>query len=179
MHAGSLARRYARSLFEVAESSDAVEQVRADLKLLGELQTQMPEFSEFLTSPAHGLHEKRKLIEQAFGNRLSEITCRFLLLLLTKRRSGILAEVIRAFDSLWRERQGEVIVAVTTAVVPDTGLKEKIARYLETRMEKHPVITWQVDASLLGGMQVRWPDRIEDSSLRRRLSDLRDSLAEG
>ncbi len=179
MHSGSLVRRYARSLFEVAEESEAIERVRADLKLLGELKAQMPEFSDFLSSPAHGLMEKRKLIEQSFGNRLSEITVRFLLLLLTKRRISILSEVIGTFDELWRERQGEVMVAVTTAVMLDAGIKERIERYLETRMEKHPVITWQVDASLLGGMQVRWPDRIEDSSLRRRLSELRDSLAEG
>ncbi|MFH1011678.1 MAG: ATP synthase F1 subunit delta [bacterium] len=179
MPSGSLVRRYGRSLFEAAQELNAVEPVRADLQLLADVQVQMPEFSDILSSPVRGLAEKRKLVEQVFGGRLSDITLRFLLLLLEKRRMGILSEVIRSFDRLWREQQGEVTVTVTTALEPDSELQEKITRYLQAQTEKRPVITWQVDASLLGGMQVRWPDRVEDSSLRWKLFELRNSLAAG
>ncbi|MBM3324489.1 MAG: ATP synthase F1 subunit delta [Calditrichaeota bacterium] len=179
MPSGSLVRRYGRSLFEAARELNAVEAVRADLHLLANVRIQIPEFSDVLSSPAQGLAEKRTLVERAFGERLSEITLRFLRLLLEKRRTDILHEVIRAFDKLWREQQGEVMVTVTTAVEPDSNLKEKITRHLQTQTEKRPEITWQVDASLLGGVQVRWPDRVEDSSLRWKLVELRDSLAAG
>jgi F0F1-type ATP synthase delta subunit len=80
---------------------------------------------------------------------------------------------------LWREQHEEVLVTVTTAVEPDSQLKEAITKHLGTLTEKSPVITWLADPSLIGGMQVRWPDRVEDSTLRRKLIDLRQSLAAG
>ncbi len=179
MHSGSLVKRYARSLLKVATEQDALERVRAELKLLGELQVQMPEFREILSAPTAGLTQKQKLLETVFGDRLSEVTKQFLGVLLAKRRIAILPEVIAAFEVLWREQHREILITVTTAIEPDSHLKEKITEYLQGSTEKQPVITWLVDASLLGGMQVRWPDRLEDGSLRRKLLEMRQTLAAG
>ena len=179
MHSGPLVKRYARSLLKVATEQDALERVRADMKLLGELQVQMPEFREILSAPTVRLAQKQKLLENVFGDRLSEITRQFLHVLLVKRRITILSEVIAAFEVLWHEQHREIMVTVTTAIEPDSHLKEKIIRYLQGCTEKQPVITWLVDASLLGGLQVRWPDRLEDGSLRRKLFEMRQTLAAG
>jgi F-type H+-transporting ATPase subunit delta len=179
MHSGSLARRYALSLLEVATEQKALERVRAELKLLSQLDIQMPELGKVLSSPSIGLTQKQEFLKSVFGERLSDITQRFLQLLLAKRRITILPEIIVVFEVLWREQHREIMVTVTTAIEPDSQLKEKITKYLQRSTEKEPVITWLVDPSLLGGMQVRWPDRLEDSSLRRKLLEMRQALAEG
>jgi F-type H+-transporting ATPase subunit delta len=177
MHSGPLVGRYARALFEVAAERGELEQVRADVELLGVVLAAVPAFIDVLSAPAMGKARKRELIKSAFSEGLSDLSQRFLNLLLTKRRIGILPEVIRAFDMLWQEQQHEVSVTVTTAAEADVRMKENISRYLKERTEKNPVVTWEVDAALIGGMRVRWPDKIEDSSLRRKLFEMRQALA--
>jgi F-type H+-transporting ATPase subunit delta len=179
MHSGPLVGRYTRALFEVAAEQNALESVRADLELLGEVLAKTPELAEFLRAPGTTIAQKQQLLVSAFADRLGEITRRFLHVLLEKHRIAILPEVVRNFDVLWREEHEEVLVTVTTAVEPDSRLKEAITGHLRTLTEKNPVITWLADPSLIGGMQVRWPDRIEDSTLRRKLIELRQSLAVG
>lgn len=177
MHSGPLVGRYTRALFEVAAEQNVLENVRADLGLLREVMAQRPELLDVLVAPVMGMAQKRRLLEEAFGEYLNEITRRFLMLLLTKRRIAILSEVIRTFEVFWRERHREVLVTVTTAVEPDDRQQEEIITKLKARTEKRPIITWQVEPSLIGGMQVRWPDHIEDGSLRRKLFDMRAHLA--
>ena len=179
MHSGPLVMRYTRALFEVAAQQNALEKVRADLELLGEVLAKTPELAHFLRAPGTSATQKQQLLDRAFGDRLQEITRRFLHLLLEKHRIAILPDVVGSFEVLWREQHREVMVTVTTAIEPDAQLKEAIARHLGTLTEKTPVVTWQADPSLIGGMQVRWPDRLEDSTLRRKLIDLRQSLAAG
>ena len=179
MHSGPLVGRYARALFEVAIEQNELDRVRADLELLGKVIAQTHELTEILRSPEMNPAQKEQLLQKAFGDSLGEITYRFLHLLLEKRRITILPEVVRAFEILWREEHDEVLVSVITAAELGSSLKEEIARNLGARTEKRPVITWHIDASLIGGIQVRWPDRIEDSSLRRKLFDMRTSLATG
>ncbi|MBU1707748.1 ATP synthase F1 subunit delta [bacterium] len=177
MHSGPLVGRYARALFEVAAEQSVLEQVRADAKLLGEVIAATPALIDVLSAPAMGIARKRELIKSAFSESISELSQRFLELLLVKRRIGILPDVIRMFDMLWQEQQHEVPVTVTTAAEADARMKETISHYLKARTEKNPVVTWEVDAALIGGMRVRWPDKIEDSSLRRKLLEMRQSLA--
>lgn len=179
MHSAPLVRRYARAVFEVAAQQNALGSVRADLKLLGEVLAKTPELAKVLRAPGMGLAQKQQLLQTAFADRLGEITQRFLYLLLEKRRIDILPGVLRRFEVLWREERDEVMVTITTAVQPDTRLKEEMVRYLGTRTEKRPVITWLTETSLIGGIQVRWPDRLEDSSLRRKILEMRQSLATG
>ncbi len=177
MHSGPLIGRYARALFEVAAEQGILEQVRADVKLLADVLAAIPAFIDVLSAPAMGMAQKRELIKSAFSDGLSDLSQRFLELLLVKRRIGILPEVISAFDMLWQEQQHEVSVTVTTAAEADARMKETISRYLKARTEKNPVVTWEVDSALIGGMRVRWPDKIEDSSLRRKLFEMRQALA--
>jgi F-type H+-transporting ATPase subunit delta len=179
MHSGPLVGRYTRALFEVAAEQNALESVRAELELLGEVLVKTPELEDFLRAPGATIAQKQQLLDNAFKARIGEITRRFLHVLLEKHRIAILPEVVRSFEVLWREQHEEVLVTVTTAVEPDNQLKEAITKHLGTLTEKSPVITWLADPSLIGGMQVRWPDRVEDSTLRRKLIDLRQSLAAG
>ena len=177
MHSGPLVGRYARALFEVAAEQGVLEQIREDVKLLADVLAAVPTLINVLSAPAMNMARKRELIKSAFSDGLSELSQRFLNLLLTKRRIGILPEVISAFDMLWQEQQHEVSVTVTTAAEADARMKETISHYLKARTEKNPVVTWEVDAALIGGMRVRWPDKIEDSSLRRKLFEMRQALA--
>ena len=51
-------------------------------------------------------------------------------------------------------------------------------RLLETTEYKSLEISYEIDPSLIGGMQIRIGDRVVDSSVKTRLNDLAHSLSQ-
>ena len=96
MHSGPLVGRYARALFEVGDELDALVQVRTDVKLIAEVLAAVPAFIDVLSAPAMNMARKRELIKSAFSDGLSELSQRFLELLLARndRRNLLLLLMI-------------------------------------------------------------------------------------
>ena len=66
---------------------------------------------------------------------------------------------------------------MTTAVpLKDSQCKEVEKKLLDTTRYKSMEISYDVDASLIGGMVIRIGDRVVDSSIRTKLSELQKDL---
>ena len=174
---GPLPTRYARALFKAACAGDVVQEVEQDLLGIEGALSEHGEFAAFLLNPGLSDEKRRGLLE-SLASRLNchPVTRRFLDLLLDKRRLELLTAIPAYYHRLFMEHQGEVEVTVTTAIDPSDSLRERIHDHLRDRSGTNPRITWRTDAAILGGLVVEWPDKIMDSSLSRRLSELKESM---
>jgi F-type H+-transporting ATPase subunit delta len=100
----------------------------------------------------------------------------FMLVLLRKRRQRLIREIAAAYAGLLDDKMGRLHVQVTVAHAPDARLEEQISQQLTRILGRSVLPSIQVDPTILGGIVVRYGDRIVDGSLRRRLFGLRRRL---
>src|SRR5262245_50897689 len=106
------AYRYAVAFLAVAEEMKKLDEVSRDLASIDKLIKDSREFMLFLKSPVVNSAKKKQTLTEILRGSISEITQKFVLLLASKGREGLLPEVIQQFYKLRDVRLG--ILNVTT-----------------------------------------------------------------
>jgi F-type H+-transporting ATPase subunit delta len=171
-----IAEVYARSLFEVAQEHDQLDEIHDELGEFSDALSENRQLQLFFFSPYFSSEEKKdgvaKVIEG--GN---EYFVRFLELLAEKHRLPVLFRIRREFDALWAKEQKLLDVSVTSAVKLDeetvTGIGKKIEEQTGNRVE----LASHVDPDLIGGLVIRVGNLVLDASVRNRLERLRRQVA--
>ncbi|HVV83250.1 MAG TPA: ATP synthase F1 subunit delta [Kofleriaceae bacterium] len=181
MLAGSLARRYAKALMDLAVASThpgAVDKVGADLRALAAAYKTQPELAQVLANSSFP-RAQRKAILDAVLLRIGahELVKTTLALLLDKERLAIVPDVSREIDAMIEARAGKVAAEVTSATELTPVQVAQITAQLEKLSGKKVVVTRKVDPSLLGGVVARVGDVVYDGSARTQLRTLRDQLS--
>ena len=167
---------YAEAALELAIREDAVEEYGRWLDELGAFHRNEPDFRRFLETPRVSLAEKKAALREALDDRAPGDLVRFVLLLLDKRRQGLLGEIGERFHELLDERAGRVHATVTTAREHDDRLRSLVETSLHEVTGRDVVSHFRTDEDILGGIVIRVGDTVMDGSLRRRLTDLKRQL---
>lgn len=180
MIAGSVAKRYAKALVEVAAEEGQLEAIGEELRAFAALFRYQPEVARFFDNPGILLRKKEETL-QALCQRmqLSPLLSRFLHLLLARHRLPALPAMARIYQALMDERLGRVRAAVTTAVPLSAELEEGLRRQMEGRLGKTVLLEAEVDPAILGGVVAQVDSTVYDGSLRTQLKHLHQVLLEG
>jgi F-type H+-transporting ATPase subunit delta len=172
----SVARRYAREAFEVAESHREIERWESDLRTIAGVLLN-PAFREYLESPAVPFPPKRQVLDEALAG-IGPLSRNFAYTIVSNRRVDEVPAIVAEFDRLARERAGVAIAQVTTAVPLDEREAAAVARRLGEITDRRVVIERSVDPAIIGGIIARIGDREIDGSVRTRLTALRRQLSQ-
>lgn len=176
MSRSAVVGNYAETLLELAQRDGAVEEYGRWIDEVAALFRNEPSFQRFVETPRVSLEEKKAALREAFEDEAPGDFVRYLLLLLDKRRQGILGEIGEGYHALLDERAGRIHATVTLTGEPDSELRELIERGLEEGVGHQVVPHFRTDEGIIGGIVVRVGDTVMDGSLRRRLSDLKREL---
>jgi F-type H+-transporting ATPase subunit delta len=178
----TIARPYARAVFEIADSAGALADWSGSLAVAGQLLGDRglveylgdPDLSderrfEFLT----GLFDKAGSPLLAGGDKKGS---NFLKLLVENGRVGVLPEISTHFEALKAEVENSVDAVVTSAVALSKEQLDGIAASLRKRLGREVRITTEIDETLIGGAVIRAGDVVIDGSLRARLDGLANAL---
>lgn len=176
---GSIGRRYAKALMELAREEGRIDAI------LGEIER----FHAFchagdgalaaaLQNPVVTHVERASLLTTLLPRLgLSTTTANFLRLLSDKDRMAALADVVREYQALADVAANRVRATVTTAAPLDAAMTAEVKAALEHTTGKTVVLDSKVDPNLLGGMVARVGSVVYDASLRGRLDRLQLSLS--
>jgi F-type H+-transporting ATPase subunit delta len=175
--AGSVARRYARALFQIGVDTGTFEALGQELGDLAQLFQESVELRQTLVNPVFKPAEKRAILEKILPRVTpSPVMQRFALLLLDRGRIALLASLARAYREMADAHVGRVRAVVTSAAPLSPADLERVRRSLERRTKKTVMLEAQVDPSLIGGLVAQVGDLVLDGSVRTQLSTLRDKL---
>lgn len=168
---------YGRALLELAgeekKGLDFLEEIEEIEKVLKE----NPEFNSLMGHPGIPVCDKEEILKNVFQGRISEEMFGFLSLIVRKGRYGELTKIFAWYTEAFKKEQGIGTAFVTTAVELGEEKKQEVKeRLLQTAGYKTIECHYQVDPGLIGGMIIRIDDRIVDSSIRTKLSDLTSQL---
>ena len=138
-----------------------------------------PAFAAMMASPSRTAPEKEKTILALFEGKVEPIVVKFLRVLTRHGRIGLLGPITRAARASWEKRQNRRPVTIRSAVPLDETQRGAIRDRLAAAFGGTPVLTAEVDPSLIGGLVVQIGDDLYDASVRYRLELLRQRLIEG
>lgn len=178
MRGTTVARSYAAALFELGEKHNAHDELAAGLNTLVSLLEADPIIRTFLETPKLDVQRKQRALRAALEGQVSPLFMNFVLLVLRKRRQRLLRDIAREYGGLLDEKMNRVHAQVTLAHEPDDATEERITRELSRILGKTVVPHVLVNPEILGGIIVRYGDRVMDGSLRRQLLALRHRLVD-
>ncbi|MFO7262413.1 MAG: ATP synthase F1 subunit delta [bacterium] len=176
MRETTVARSYAEALFELGRRHDQLETYADALDVVTGLLETEPAIRTFLESPTVEPAAKKGVLTDALGNRVPRPFLNFMLVVIDKGRQRLLPEIAREYHDLLDEHLGRLHVQVTLAREPDARMREEIKAALSTALGRTVVPHFRADPRIIGGMVVRYGDRVLDGSLRSRLNALRRQL---
>lgn len=174
-HYSPAAGAYAQALLELADGQ--AEAVGAELAGLGQIIGASGALKIYLEDPAVGEMERAEFLKRVFGGKISPLVMNTLQVMNRKGRSALVGEVIEAYDSLLKQKQGRVDVNVTVAHKLDAKQLEEVGRRVSEALGKHAVVKQTVDESIIGGLVLRVQDRLIDASVKSQLQALGRRLA--
>jgi F-type H+-transporting ATPase subunit delta len=173
-----VARSYAAALFELAERKQLHDSVLASLSELDAALHAEPLLQAFLASPTIGSAAKKDALRKALQDRIHPLLLNFLMVLIDKRRQRLLLDIGMEYRQLLDERRGRLHVQVTLARAADESMRTELAEQLGRSLGREVIPEIHVNREILGGVIVRYGDRVLDGSLRRRLLSMRRRLLE-
>lgn len=173
-----VSKTYSESLFEVAVEEDILEKTIEDMLLVKESFETYPELYELFRSPQISTNERKDMLKEVFGSKVSMEVLNFLKILVDKSRCSEIFGISESFMSLSDEHKGIVHVIAET-VVP-MGEKEinDLREKLSSDMNKTIEIINEINPDLMGGLTLKVGDKIIDGSVKKKLNDLREELAQ-
>lgn len=168
---------YGDALFELALEKQSIDTLFEEAAGVREVLKQNGDLMLLLTHPKISKEEKNAAVKAIFDGRVSDDMTGFLVLVVDKGRADELDAVLGYFLSVVKEYKKIGVVNVTSATELTGTQREQIVNKLlattdYTSLEMH----YRVDAALIGGLVIRIGDRVVDSSIRTKLSQLEKQL---
>lgn len=169
------ANEYGKALFLITEEDGTSDKVLADVKTAERVLSLNPEYVKLLDSPALSRDERVKLVDKAFGG-IDAGLCNLIKILTEKRAMHLFYKVARVYYSLYDEARGILRVEAVTAIPLTEKQSNTISAKLSASLKKTVVLKNTVDASILGGVKLRYSDVQLDGSVKTRLDKFEDAL---
>ena len=171
------ARIYAKAVFDVGVDSDSLQEIADELHAVRDAINGLdPELRTFFELPQLPRDDKWQVVSLAFEGKVGRTVLGLLRVLVDKRREPLLGAIVAEFDDLVDTQQGRLQAEVISAQPLDPELAEALRTAMEQQTQRQVVILQRVDPNLIGGIRVSLGDTVVDGTVRRALSDMRQSL---
>lgn len=168
---------YATALFEVAKAEDVVGRVGDELFRFSRAVEASPELRSALTDPASAAETKKHILDDLLGGKVHPVTSRLLTLVVDAGHSRDLSRLADAFNTRASSAGQASVAEVRVASPIDDDQRSRLAEALSRNLGRPVDVKVIVDPSVMGGVVATIGDQVIDGSVRRRLEQLRDSLA--
>lgn len=172
-----VASRYAKSLIDLAIATKQLEEVHKDMLLINQVCTNNHDFVLMLESPIIKTDKKMAIFKKVFDGKISNTTLAFLNIIATKRREGYIDDIARSFDDQFKAYKGITKAIITTAVPLDSSTRKKVMEMIKEKAKGEVELTEKIDKSLIGGFVLTVNDQQVDTSIKRKLNDLRKNFS--
>jgi F-type H+-transporting ATPase subunit delta len=172
----TLASRYTRALFELAEKEDRIAEIDAGLHAVAGVLEAQPKVLLLMANPTLTTPEKCRLALKLLGEAPPELLERFFRVLIDKKRFALLPQIQKMFHDLSEKRQGVQEVEMISAVSLSSGFLEKLKAVLAKKLCATIRLLPKTDRNILGGFVLRFAGKEVDCSFKNRLHEIQQKL---
>jgi F-type H+-transporting ATPase subunit delta len=171
----TLARPYAKAVFELARESGQLKEWSAQLAAIAAAVAD-PQLARLIGHPALDRSQLADVLGQALSKALDQDGLSLLKLLAENGRLKSAAFVAEQFEAMRAEAESRVSVEVTSAAPVEQAQQDALAAAIKKRLSRDVDIEWKTDESLVAGAVIRAGDLVIDGSVRGELERLATAL---
>ena len=161
-----VAARYSKAFLDLSLELNKLEEAKVDAEVVFNAINTSRDLRNFLGSPVVKPLQKNKILSEIFEKNISELTMRFILLIVRHGRDKV----------QYREHMNIVEVEFTTSTKVTANVVANIKKMLESSTGKTIEIVETVDEKLIGGYIVDMANYRLDASLANGMRKLRREL---
>ncbi len=169
---------YARALLEMAQAEGVVQRIEEELFRLRELLKSNPNLLEFLKDPNVTREGKRQALVELFQRRVQPLVLNTLVTISDTDRASHLQQIIEEFITLAAATRQKVSGDIITAIKLDDAMLAALSAELSRITNKSVQLFQKVDPAILGGAIIKVGEQVIDGSLRRKLNQIKENLAQ-
>jgi F-type H+-transporting ATPase subunit delta len=165
-----VARRYAKSLIDLANEKGVLDAVNKDMKMFVEVCSQNRDLALVLSNPIVHSDKKLNILRSIFSDKMNKMTIAFFEIVIRKTREKYLIQIAKEFTEQYKYLKGIQTAEIISAVGLDDKLRKQVYEMLRNNNNSEVELIEKVDKNLIGGFVLRIDDRQYDASIA---SDLR------
>lgn len=177
MSDSTVAYRYAKALIDLAKEQGVVNEVNTDMAFFEDICNQNDEFRAVMASPIVRHEKKLGILKKIFENRVHRVTFSILTVLTKKNRERIIYPIAKEFQKLYNILNGIQKVQVSSAVELSASQKSELIKVVGDELKKKIELEEKIDESLIGGFVLKVGDTQIDTSVKKKLNELKLAFA--
>lgn len=166
------ALRYAKATLNLAKEKGFAKEVNDDMIFVQSTIEENHDLEVMLKSPVIKSGAKTAVLTQIFDKKVNGITMGLINLLIENKRLSLLNLVAKEFVVIYDFLQGVEVAQITSAVPLTKELEAEILKRIKESVGKEVTMNNVIDPSIIGGFVLRVGDKLYDSSVSSRLSNL-------
>lgn len=176
MDLGVISVRYARALLKSATDMKQEDAVYKEMLVLSQSYLQVPALRSTIDNPMLDKDKKNALLEVACGGQVSDLTQRFLQLVLNEGRESTLQFMAASYLTLYRQQKNVTRGKLTTAVAVSPETERKMKAMVESKTHGTVEFNSEVDPNIIGGFILEYDTYRMDASVKTKLNTILNQL---
>ncbi|MBF0489048.1 MAG: ATP synthase F1 subunit delta [Candidatus Omnitrophica bacterium] len=176
MSQSQITYRYARALFELAQTQNSLDPVFVSLWEINNMLKNKTELSSFIHNPLLSSEGRASILYKVFENKIPDLLLKFLLFLNAKNRLNELSGVFESFDDLYLQKNNQMRVNLQTPFILKEDQKENIQNRLNRKHHKEISLECQTKPELLGGFRLLVEGVLFDGTIKTQLEQFRQKV---
>ena len=148
-----------------------------ELRSISDIFNSNQQLKKILFHPGIGKTDKKDMLKALFGDKITKLTLRLLLLLVEKKRETIFNDICGAFFQKVDDLSGLKKITIETAYQLEEKEKENLIAKLEKAMDKKLVVDTKVNPAILGGIIIKERMKQMDASVIQFLRSMKNDLS--
>jgi F-type H+-transporting ATPase subunit delta len=171
-----LPSKYAEALYKAAEDSNTLGAVTEELRMIKNIIDSSVDLKKVLLHPGISKADKQETVKALFGEKVTKLTLRMIMLLIEKKREAIFDDICMFFFQKIDDKSGLKKITIETAFPLEEAEKANLIAKLEKAMDKKLVVDAKVNPSILGGIIIKERMKQIDISVIQFLKSMKTDL---
>ncbi len=167
---------YAEAVRAIGRAEGETARVEADLHAFSNAVAGSAQLQDSLTDASIPPARRQQIVEDVLDGKAGRASVAAISMIVGAGRAGDLGEIARALSSLLAGERGAAFAEVRSAVPLSDDQQRRLAAALSQSVGREVSLRVTIDPSVVGGLITQIDDTVIDGSLRRRLSQMRESL---
>lgn len=176
MNLGVISVRYARALIKSATALKLEDKVYEEMQVLAQCYLSVPALRFTIDNPMLAKDKKQMLLETACGSDVSDLTKRFVALVLKEGRENTLQFMAASYVTLYRQQKNITRGRLVTAMPVSSDTETRMKQMVEGRIRGTVEFNTEVDPDIIGGFILEYDTYRMDASVRTKLNSVLTAL---
>lgn len=176
MAVGVISVRYARALLKCAMELNLEDQVYQEMITLADQYNHVPELRSTIDNPMLDKDKKQALLQAACEKNLSELTERFIHLVLHEGRDNVMQMMATSYITLYRKQKNIISGRLITATTVTPEVEQKMKQMVQSKSQGTVEFQTEVDPDIIGGFILEYDSYRMDASVQTKLDNILKEL---